>query len=321
MASTCWRPRRAMSVPERHGPGRPVGAVTAVPSGRMAVEFGVLGGVRLEVDGRDVVLPGRLRSLVGVLLAERDRPIPADEIVDRLWPADAPKTADKIVQVLVGRLRRLLEPGLAEGANSRFLRSTEGGYELRPGETDLDRYETAARAAKDQSDADAALECVDDARRAWRGRPWGTQADEPWLRARVETLEEGHRQLEELWADLVLREPRSEVPVDRLRAAAAAEPLRERRWAQLIVALYRDGRQAEALRAYDEVRVLLRDELGVEPGPELRRLQIAVLEHDASLVAPASSDSGATSTSFVGRGTRRWAGSGVRSNGIGSSRS
>ncbi len=264
--------------------------------------FEVFGGVRVELDGRDVALPGQQRALLGILLAHRDQPVSTGTIVECLWSEPAPPTADKIVQVVAGRLRRVLEPGLTKGADSKLIVTTTDGYELRPGQTDLDRYEAAAAAARTATPPSAALAHAEAARECWRGRPWGAQADEPWLSDLVSSLEERHRRLEELWSELVLRCGQVEGAIDGLRELAAGEPLREQRWAHLMVGLYRSGRQAEALRAFDEVQAHLRDELGVAPGPELRRLQIAVLQHDPGL-ARASIDIKATSavSSFVGR--------------------
>ena len=100
---------------------------------------------------------------------------------------------------------------------------------------------------------------------------------------RVAALEEGHRRTEELWADLALQAGRSTDSIEHFRAAARAEPLRERRWAQLATALYRADRQAEALRELDRARSLLREELGIGLSEELARLELAILQHDPTL--------------------------------------
>jgi len=264
--------------------------------------FAVLGGVRAELDGDDVALPGQLRALLGILLADRDVAVPTDVIIERLWPGEAPRTAVKGVQVLAGRLRRALEPGLADAASSRLIVTTLDGYRLAPGETDLDRYEAAAELARRSEDPVLALASADAALATWSGRPWGDQADEGWLAARVTALEERHRNLEEIWAELILRSGRVDGAIATLQHLASAQPLREQRWAHLMTGLYRSGRQADALRAYDEARGHLREELGLEPGPELRRLQIAVLQHDPSLAQPSSGTTDHTEpTSFVGR--------------------
>jgi DNA-binding SARP family transcriptional activator len=268
-------------------------------AGQVAPTLCVLGGVRIECDGEGVELRGQVRRLLGILLAEHDRPVDTEVLIDRLWPEDtAPRTARKAVQVLTGRLRRALE---AAGIADR-LDTTEHGYLLRGAPADLAGYEATLSAAEARAgtDARASLDALDAAFEQW-ARPWGAQGDETWLAARVAAIEERHRRAEELWADLALEAGRAARAVDRLRDAAEREPFRERRWAHLMLATYRDGRQVDALRVYDEAATVLR-ELGLDPGPELQRLRIAILEHDVALQArrPAAADVfGATS--FVGR--------------------
>ena len=105
-------------------------------------------------------------------------------------------------EVLAGRLRRALEPGLADAASSRLIVTTLDGYRLAPSETDLDRYEAAAEVAKRSADPLVELTSAEAAFGVWTGRPWGDQADDGWLAARVTALKERHRNLEETWAEL-----------------------------------------------------------------------------------------------------------------------
>ncbi len=229
--------------------------------------FAILGGVRAELDGDDVALPGQLRTLLGILLADRDVAVPTDVIVERLWPGDAPRTAVKGVQVLAGRLRRALEPGLADAASSRLIVTTVDGYRLAPGETDLDRYEVAAELARRSEDpcpgsrpprrpsgrGPAVRGATRPTRGGWRrgsrasrsGIATSRRSGPSWCCARVAS--------------------RGRSPT--LQDLASAQPLREQRWAHLMTGLYRSGRQADTLRAYDEARGHLREELGLEPGP------------------------------------------------------
>jgi predicted ATPase len=136
------------------------------------------------------------------------------------------------------------------------------------------------------TDPQRALEVAESARALWRGRPWGALADEPWLRGDVTRLEELRRRADELWADIELALGRHQLIVDALARAVEEEPLREHRWEQLMLAQYRCGRQAEALRTFQGARRALTEELGIEPSPALRALEHAVLVQDSSLDAP-----------------------------------
>ena len=230
--------------------------------------------------------------------------MPVERIVDRLWGDDPPPTARKIVHVSIGRLRSALEPSMARAVDSTVVVTAPDGYIVQAGELDLDRYEDQRRRAEELASTrpDAALDAATRARELWRGRPWGEQADEPWLAANVHELEERHRSLEEMWADLTLRCGQPEQVIEHLKSAAEREPLRERRWMQLMLALYRTGRQADALREYERARSVLRDEIGIEPSLELRRLELAVLQQDPTIARPALPDEEHRApTSFVGR--------------------
>ncbi|MBV9953546.1 MAG: winged helix-turn-helix domain-containing protein [Acidimicrobiia bacterium] len=259
--------------------------------------FRVLGGVAVELDDTDLPLTGQASLLLGILLAGRGQLVPINVIIDRLWSGTPPRTATKVVHVVVGRLRRALD----DAGLGPCITTVGAGYRLDPHTTDLDEYLAAVgRADRNARDDDGlALAELDRALALWRGRPWGDQADEEWLRPTVDSLEEQHRQVEERWADLALACGRAPDVVDRFVQAARAEPLRERRWGQAMLALYRAGRQAEALRLYDEGRTLLRDQLGLEPGPELRRLQLAVLQQEPGLSAPGGGER--PGTSLIGR--------------------
>jgi DNA-binding SARP family transcriptional activator len=259
--------------------------------------FRVLGGVAVELDDGDLPLSGQVRMLLGILLAGRGQLVPIDVIIDRLWTGTPPRTATKVVHVVVGRLRRSLD----DAGLGPCITTVGGAYRIDPDATDLDEYLGAVAAADSSEPPDeaGALAELERALALWRGRPWGDQADEDWLRPTVDSLVEQHRQVEERWADLALACGRAPEVVDRFVQAARAEPLRERRWGQAMLALYRAGRQAEALRLYDEGRSLLRDQLGLEPGPDLRRLQLAVLQQEPGLDAPAGDER--RGTSLVGR--------------------
>lgn len=235
--------------------------------------IGLLGP--LQVDG--TALSPRDRVVLGALALAGGDPVPTARLADALWGAVPPASAAKVVQGCVARLRRALGPAA--------LRTTSAGYRLvvPDDEVDVRRFEALLRRARALSDEpDRAVAVYEQALALWRG-PALADLDR-WEPARAEAarLEELRREaLEEaLAARLVL----GQVDVGRARALVAEEPLREHRWALLARSLYRTGRQAEALAALRRARALLRDELGVDPGPELVDVERSVLQHDPRLV-------------------------------------
>lgn len=202
--------------------------------------------------------------------------VPADTLVELLWGEDPPRTADKALQTHISSLRRTLGDG--------FVLTQGAGWVLADSEVDASRYKTAARlgrAAAAAGDTSQAVARFDEALALWRGIPElpdgrrGTSEKTRWM--------EGHAALVEDRADALLATGRAAEVIGDLEAAVADAPLRERRWGQLMLALYRAGRQGEALGAYQRARALLADELGVDPGPELRRLEAAIVAQDSSL--------------------------------------
>ncbi|KEF96636.1 MULTISPECIES: BTAD domain-containing putative transcriptional regulator [Mycobacterium] len=202
--------------------------------------------------------------------------VPADTLVELLWGEDPPRTADKALQTHISSLRRTLGDG--------FVLTQGAGWVLADSEVDASRYKTAARlgrAAAAAGDTGQAVARFDEALALWRGIPElpdgrrGTSEKTRWM--------EGHAALVEDRADALLATGRAAEVIGDLEAAVADAPLRERRWGQLMLALYRAGRQGEALGAYQRARRLLADELGVDPGPELRRLEAAIVAQDSSL--------------------------------------
>ncbi len=241
------------------------------------MELGVLGPLQVRQDGAPVVIPGaKPRAILTMLGLHGGSVVSADTLVELLWGEDPPRTAAKALQTHVSLLRRTLGDGfvLTEGA----------GWTLAETEVDASHYKAAARrgrtaaAAGDTSQAVARFE---EALTLWRGIPEvpdsrrGTSEKTRWI--------EGHAALVEDRADALLATGRAAEVIGDLEAAVAEAPLRERRWGQLMLALYRAGRQGEALGAYQRARSMLADELGVDPGPELRRLEAAVVAQDTSL--------------------------------------
>lgn len=202
--------------------------------------------------------------------------VSADALVELLWGEDPPRTAAKALQTHISSLRRALGDG--------FVLTQGAGWALAESEVDASRYKRAARLGRDAAaagDTSQAVARFEEALALWRGIPdlpdgrRGTSEKTRWI--------EGHAALVEDRADALLATGRAAEVVGDLEAAVADAPLRERRWGQLMLALYRAGRQGEALGAYQRARTLLADELGVDPGPELRRLEAAIVAQDTSL--------------------------------------
>jgi class 3 adenylate cyclase/DNA-binding winged helix-turn-helix (wHTH) protein len=242
------------------------------------VEFRILGPLEARAGGRSLALGGTKRRAVLAQLALRaGETVPADRLVAGLW-VEPPGTAAKALQVHVSELRKALAP-------QRPIRTEARGYVL-DGETDLARCEALRAEAAGAAPARAAA-LLRDALALWRGEPLAEFAAEPFAAAEAVRLDELRVAVleERLGADLLLG--RHAEAVGELEALVAAYPLREGLRTRLMLALYRSGRQAEALESYRAARSVLVEELGIEPGPELQRLERAILEHDPSL-APAA---------------------------------
>ena len=244
------------------------------------MEFRILGPIEVEDDGRKIPLGGvKQRALLALLLLSRGRPVSTDRLIEELWNGDPPATATKSVQVYVTRLRRAL--------GARRIVTQGRGYELvvAPGELDVDKFDSLVRSASGAPPGDAA-QLLREALRLVRGTPLADLSIEPWAQAEIARLEE--RQLAALEArieaDLELGRHRE--LVHELEALVADHPFREHLLQQLVLALYRSGRQADALDAYRRGADRLRSELGLEPGRPLQELERQILRQDATLDAP-----------------------------------
>jgi DNA-binding SARP family transcriptional activator len=245
------------------------------------VEFKVLGPLEVVDAGRRLDLGApRQRALFAFLLLHANEVVSADRIAEALWPGEIPKAAPKAIQVYVSALRKAL--GSARGA----LETHAPGYLLRvePGQLDLQRFEQLlARARAEEPAARAAT--LRAALGLWRGAPLADFAYDEFVLTEAARLEE-LRQLaleERIEADLELGGGRE--LIGELQALVAERPLQERPRAMLMRALYRAGRQTDALGVFREGRLLLDEKLGLEPGPELRELERAILRHDQGLLA------------------------------------
>jgi len=249
------------------------------------LDFLLLGPLEVRDGGRPLHLGGvRQRSVLAILLLRAGDVVPADTLIDELWGDRPPADAASALQQHVSRLRRLLDP-------HAVVETVAPGYRVRPppGGTDLARFRALRAAGRDHlaaGRAEAAAEALRAALGQWRGRALADLAHEQFAVAAVEALEEERLEALELRVDADLALGRHAELVAELRTLVARHPLRERLRAQLVLALYRAGRQAEALAAYADARRTVVDELGLEPGPELRRLQQAVLRHEPELELP-----------------------------------
>jgi class 3 adenylate cyclase/tetratricopeptide (TPR) repeat protein len=244
------------------------------------MEYRVLGSLEvLDASGKHVPLGGtRQRTVLGSLLLRAGETVPLQRLVDELWE-QPPETAAKTVQVYVSRLRRLLAPGAIE--------SRSGGYALRldGDRLDLTQFERLAdegRTALGSADWERAASLLGEALALWRGPALGGLSAEA-LRRQAARLEESRLQVLEDRVEADLARGREREVVPELRALVAEHPFRERLRAQLMRGLYAAGRQADALEVYRETRMLLDEELGLEPGGELRDLERRMLSHDPAL--------------------------------------
>jgi DNA-binding SARP family transcriptional activator/tetratricopeptide (TPR) repeat protein len=250
----------------------------------LTAEFGVLGVVEARIDGRQADLGhARQRCVLGVLLVEAGRPVTAEQLIERVWGEHAPQRAAGALYSYLSRLRRAVA-----GAGGAEIRRDPGGYLLTvdPQSVDLHRFRrlvTQARAA--ESDRSAAA-LIEQALELWRGEPFAG-LDTPWLGSTRRTLL-GERFAAELDGnDVLLRLGRHGEVLPALSAAVAEHPLDERLAGQEMLALYRSGRQADADERYRRIRRRLADELGSDPGADLRRLHQRILAADPALAAPA----------------------------------
>jgi DNA-binding SARP family transcriptional activator/streptogramin lyase len=258
------------------------------------MDVNILGSLEIRGrEGREIRLPaGREQSLFVLLLIHRGDVVSTDRIVEALWGERAPGTAMKAVQGYVSHLRRALEPE-HESADARGPLVTQSpGYALRADSIAVDatRFERLAgdgrRALEDESAGDAVL-LLDEALALWRGPALAEFAFDDFARDEIHRLEELRLSATEDRIESLLRLGRHGELVGQLDSLVAAHPLRERLRGQWMLALYRSGRQADALQAYRDGRRLLGSELGLEPGPELQRLERAILAQDPELEAPA----------------------------------
>jgi WD40 repeat protein/DNA-binding SARP family transcriptional activator len=249
------------------------------------LDFRLLGPLEVVDDG-GLALPvgaGRQRALLALLLLRANELVASDRLVDELWGESPPSTAHKMLHNQVSGLRQAL------GRNGR-LETHGSAYRLNvsPGERDVDRFEELLASGRTQIEADPAVaaEKLRQALDLWRGPPLSDLPYERFAQTEIARLEERRWAAFEARTEAELALGRHADLISELEAALAEQPLREHLHGQLMLALYRCGRQAEALEAYRRARRTLVEEIGVEPGPELRALHEAILAQDPALDAP-----------------------------------
>jgi DNA-binding SARP family transcriptional activator len=243
------------------------------------VNFGILGPLEVR-DGDAVVTPAGagLRALLALLLLHANEAVSADRLLDALWPDGPPPSGAGALQVRISHLRK----ALGTAGRSVVTRPTGYSIELGRGELDVHRFEELVARADVAEPADAAA-LLREALGLWRGPALADVAYEEFAQSAIARLEELRLAALERRIEADLELGRHADLVGELDALVREHPLRERMRSQHMLALYRSGRQAEALGSFQEARATLVDELGIEPGPVLRQLELAILRHDPSL--------------------------------------
>jgi DNA-binding SARP family transcriptional activator len=238
------------------------------------IEFLLLG----PFEGPVEVPGGKPRALLARLLLDAGRVVAAEALVEALWGESPPPSAPKVLQAHVSALRKALG---AEAIETR-----PPGYALRGATSDLARFEELTERARGEDEPQRRAALLADALGLWRGDPLAEFRREPFAEAAATRLAELRLEAVSQRIDADLALGRHESLVGELRALVAGDPLRERLRAQLMLALYRSGRQADALLVYREGRAELVGQLGIEPGAELQELERAILRQDQALAAP-----------------------------------
>jgi DNA-binding SARP family transcriptional activator len=252
------------------------------------LEFRILGPLEVWLNGAAVRVGGpKQRALLALLLCNANRVVSRDQLIDELLSDQPAGSAEPVLHVQISRLRK----ALADGDPQPRLLARPPGYVLRveDGELDWQAFEqrvTDGREALEQGDPGRAAVLLREAGSLWRGRPLADLEFEPFARFEVQRLEACRLAAVEDRIEAELALGRHGALCPELEHLVAEHPLRERLRGQLMLALYRSGRQAEALETYHAGRSLLAEELAVEPGPQLKQLQLAILGHDTALQLP-----------------------------------
>jgi DNA-binding SARP family transcriptional activator len=253
------------------------------------MEFQILGPLEVRDEGAEVALGAgkQQRALLAILLIHANELVSSDRLIEELWP-EPPRTAANALQVYVGKLRKALQPERPRGDPAELLLTRSPGYVLRtdPDWLDAHRFERLlieGRAAREAEDHETAASRLSQALELWRGPALADFTYDPFAQAEIARLEELRLDAveERIEADLALGNAAD--LVGELEALIRDHPLRERLRGKLMLALYRSGRQADALEAYRETRDVLDEQLGLVPSPPLERLQAAILRQEPAL--------------------------------------
>ncbi|WP_346101782.1 BTAD domain-containing putative transcriptional regulator, partial [Nonomuraea maheshkhaliensis] len=258
------------------------------------LEFRLFGPLEVTAGGRGVLDLGtrKQRALVAMLALEPGRVVSLDRLIGQLWAEEPPAGATRTLQAYIAPLRRALEPERPPRTPPQLLLTREPGYllDITPGQVDLWRFTAWAeegRAALARGAHDRAVEVLEQALGLWRGEPLGEFADHDFARPVIAQLVETRVASLENSFDARLVRGEAASLVAGLEALVEDEPYRERAWSLLVLALYRAGRQADALAALRRVRTRLDVDLGLTPGPALQKLEKAVFGQSPELLPPA----------------------------------
>lgn len=252
------------------------------------MEFKVLGPLEVRSEGQEVrIAGGKQRALLALLLLHANETVSSERLIDGLWGDTPPESGTGALQVRISQLRKALDPG-AKLNGAGPLQTRPSGYMLQvaPDDLDLARFDGCcgrASLALAAGNLEEGSQLLRQAIELWRGPALADLAGEPFVQPAAALLDDRRADALERWFDAELSLGHHADLVAKLNAAVDEHPLRERFTAQLMVALYRCGRQADALAAYRRTAEHLQGELGIEPGEELLRTHVAVLRHDPSL--------------------------------------
>lgn len=250
------------------------------------MRFGVLGPVTVWTDaGEPVAVPERkVRTLLAALLVEPGRPVSAARLIDHLWGGELPTHPTRSLQAKVSQLRRVLDD--AEPGARTLLESRAPGYALRADDLDAAHFDALLRRARTSDRPDHQVALLDEALGLWDGPAFADFEESPFTRSAAERLAESRLAAYEDHAEARLRLGQHQELAAELSEQVKRHPLRERLRSVQLRALYRSGRQTEALAGYAELRQHLAEELGLDPSPELAALHQALLTHDETLAVP-----------------------------------
>ena len=256
------------------------------------MEYRILGPFDIRQEGESLHLGGgRQRALLALLVLHANTVVSIDRIIDSLWEEDPPDTAANIIQVYMSRLRKLLDPDRAKGTDGTVLLTRRPGYLIRLDPSALDAFEFSRLAAEGREALTSgapgvAAALFSQGLEIWHGDVLADFSFEQFARAEVDRLEGERIAVTEDLFEARLALGQHEEVVGEIENAVREHPLRESLWAKLMLALYRGGRQAEALRTYQRAADTLVEELGIDPSPMLQELEDDILQQSPKLELP-----------------------------------